>query len=58
MCTWGPLSPDRESRQWGGMVSYVEVGGEGVAAEEKPAQVTLSREGGQLGAEDWIGQAG
>lgn len=34
------------------MVSYVEVGGKGLAAEEKPAQVTLSREGGQLGAED------
>lgn len=34
------------------MVSYVEVGGEGLAAEEKPAQVTLSPEGGQLDAED------
>lgn len=40
------------------MVSYVEVGGEGLAAEEKPAQVILTWEGGQLGPEDRIGQAG
>lgn len=38
------------------MVSYVEVGGKGLAAEEKPAQVTLAQEGGQLRAEDHAGR--